>query len=160
MNQMNTDDANALSIEKPLQDFKTWTNLTMNPIVPYLITHASNNPFWYGSFVVPKGYNTSGTTKAHMFFLLEGTGNWSFDWTHVIKALTESLDVADSSAVVTTTANVNDAAVKVCSWTLTAADFAADDIVLWKILRDNATHDTVNGDVAILGVFFEYDDGG
>lgn len=112
-----------------------------------------------GQFVVPKNY--VGTPKIILIWRANATtGNvvWDFDYRAIANA--ESLDPStdQEAATVTTGTSATAHNRQESAIALTAANLAADDIVLFNLSRDGAASDTMAADALVEEVLFEWAD--
>lgn len=156
-------DATSLPDDSGFTYFETFAVKATNDFWKHLVlifTDSSTKISIYGTFIVPKNY--VGSPKIIVYWTSTATsGDVEFDWDHRAVAIGEGLDQATAQASV----NQNDTApgtaldLLEAELTLTAANFAADDIVEWKLSRDGTDGgDTMAASAIIFAVGFEYAD--
>jgi hypothetical protein len=113
-----------------------------------------------GNFRVPANY--VGSPVLYVLWTTTATsGNaiWDFDYKAIAKS-GESLDPStdDQTLTVTTAAPGSSQLGVESSMSATAGNFAANDIVQFKLSRDGASADTIAADLIVYGLQFEYTD--
>lgn len=115
-----------------------------------------------GKFVVPKNY--VGTASIIVVWRTSATSGdvvWDFDYTAVGGDNSESMDPSSDQETVTVTDTAGGAAQRrmECSMSLTAANLAADDEVLFNFYRDGVNaSDTLAASAWVESILFQYAD--
>jgi hypothetical protein len=111
-----------------------------------------------GSFRVPENY--VGTAKLLVVWTANATsGTFVVDWSVLTRSGAEDMGAAATrtTETVTDTKTGTAFAREEASLTLTDADYAAGDEVLFEMFRDTVT-DTMAAPAVVFGVYFEYAD--
>jgi hypothetical protein len=138
-------------------------NFAANDLYHHLVAafkDTSTKDILGGAFVVPKDYVGSPKIIA-LWAAIPTTGDvvWDFDYRAIADA--ESLDPTTHQESLTVTTTVPGTARQrvTSSMSLTAANLAVDDVVLFHLARDGAAAgDTLAGVAYLVALLFEYTD--
>ena len=111
-----------------------------------------------GSFRVPENY--VGTAKLLVVWTANATsGTFIIDWSVLTRSGAEDMGAAATRTTETVTDTKTGTAFvrEEASLTLTDADYAAGDEVLFEIFRDTI-NDTMAAAAIVFGIYFEYED--
>jgi hypothetical protein len=150
------DTSGSVYFERSSQNFGT------NDRYPHLVgvfTDTSTKIGLRGKFTVPKNY--VGTPKIVVVWATtvnSGNAIWDFDYKAVADGESFDPSADDENLTVTTAAPGTAQRRKDSEMSITAANLAADDEVLFTLSRDGASSDTIAASLYLFGAYFQYAD--
>lgn len=136
------------------------TGAVISPFV-WVFAQGTTKDGLRGEFIIPQDY--VGTAKMTVLWVANATsGAAVFDLSYLARTDAEDMGAAatDTTDTVTTTTDATAFGLNTSTMTLTAGDFAAGDIVVYELFRDqvDAADTLTANDVAVFDVLFEYAD--